>query len=192
MYVWLQVCQATLQLINVLLQCPLAAVFLREMVFGPHCLAPNTPEVSSPQDHTSPLHPLTPPSCTSTPRVSLLTAGDNGIAGQRKKLEDSVSRFVHEDSICFLVYLWVFLFHFPTLFLLLSLHSYSVLLFFAYPTSNFPPSSRLPLLLPAHPHTQLPVSSAYRVTISWGCNWGNRHRRLSYWSTPTGELFTWY
>ena len=116
------------------------------MVFGPCRLVPSTAEAQPPHDHTSPPPPLTPPSCTSTPRVSSLTVGGNGIAGQRKKLEDSVSRFVSEDCTYFPVYLRVFLFHshslpptFPTFL--------SCVVVFCFCTFNFPPSFPLPSLL---------------------------------------------
>ena len=69
-----QVCHATLQLIDVLLQCPLAAVFLRELVFGSHFSLASTTHTS-----TSP---------------ASLTEDGKSITGERKKLEDSVSRFV--------------------------------------------------------------------------------------------------
>ena len=74
----MQVCQATLQLFDVLVQCPLPAV-LQELVFGQQQHA-----VSS----TSP----------GTPASQVEDSGNvAGMAGERKKLQDSVSRFVKES-----------------------------------------------------------------------------------------------
>lgn len=66
----MQVCQASLQLISVLLQCPLSAVCLRELVYRP---AMNI-------------------SCMDTSPASQLS-DDNSLAEERKKLEHTISRF---------------------------------------------------------------------------------------------------
>ena len=79
----LQVCQATLQLIDALLQCPLSAVFLRELVFGGAHHHVMTHSASSP-----------PTPLTHTVSTTPVTENGNNLATERKRLEDTVSRFV--------------------------------------------------------------------------------------------------
>ena len=163
----LQVCQATLQLIGALLQCPLSAVFLRELVFGgsiPHLAVPPTstastlPTVShthTPSPHTP--SPHTPPSHTVTQCVP-----ENSIARERKKLEDAISRCVSGGQLqlcCSSTFRSIRVFC-PT----------SPVLLFSLLTSLSSPSPPLPLPLPPSlsPFLPPPLSATWLWCL-WSC-----------------------
>ena len=99
----LQVCQATLQLIDVLLQCPLAPVFLRELVFngspGPSTInfSKTTPPSPLPQAPHTPGTPHSPShrfGATSTP---LARSSNSNLARERKQLEHWITRSTDWD-----------------------------------------------------------------------------------------------
>ena len=112
-------CQATLQLINSLLECPLAPVFLRELVFdgSPATTSmtnwktttspprssqpPNNPQTphtpDSPKAPQTPRSPHTPThafAATSTPLPQDSTTTGSSLARQRKQLEHWINRSV--------------------------------------------------------------------------------------------------
>ena len=106
--VWLQVCQATLQLIDVLLQCPLTSVFLRELVFGESPVfttgstttpSPRPPAQPSPAPHTphTPTNTSFSAAATSTP-LSALGHDASSLSRERKQLEHWVSRSVGQGT----------------------------------------------------------------------------------------------
>jgi hypothetical protein len=113
------VCQATLQLIDSLLQCPLAPVFLRELVFDAspatasmtNCETTTSPPQSSqppnnpqtPNTPDSPKAPRTPHSphtpthtfaATSTPLPQDNTTTGSSLARQRKQLEHWINSYL--------------------------------------------------------------------------------------------------